>query len=385
MKCLNCNYELENDDNFCPNCGHWSARGYIFFNNSDNVNMVLGGSDIRQTSKLITLFIIISISLILFTIMLLVKGNSIFKPIIVLKKEINSYKYGYNVSIMETNHIYHNKNIENIDDAKKIINYDFNSQTWKCMHDIDTYKIEREIEEQYNIVNVNFCDIDYMEVIKIKNVIDKIYSLFPTLNGTLTNITISNLDNTSEYIAYFQPMFQFVNFNGDINKYNKVNKTQILLNSFYFLNNKILNSEITDYVSEDWYVQDATWESVIAHEFGHFISFSAFLHDNSLDNIIFVDINNEEKIQKLMEEYDSGLFSQQIIENALDNYNKKYFVNLNVIEFVSNISKYASIKDENNEIIFDEAIAEAVHDYYLHGDNCKKESYEIVSTLKLKL
>ena len=36
-------------------------------------------------------------------------------------------------------------------------------------------------------------------------------------------------DTNSEYIARFQPMYQFVNINEDINNYNKVNKTQIFI------------------------------------------------------------------------------------------------------------------------------------------------------------
>lgn len=60
------------------------------------------------------------------------------------------------------------------------------------------------------------------------------YNLFPNISGALTNISITNASTNKEYIARFQPMFQFVNTNEDITKYNKVNKTQILLNSYYF-------------------------------------------------------------------------------------------------------------------------------------------------------
>ena len=65
------------------------------------------------------------------------------------------------------------------------------------------------------------------------------YNLFPNISGALTNISITNASTNKEYIARFQPMFQFVNANEDITKYNKVNKTQILLNSYYFLNEEV--------------------------------------------------------------------------------------------------------------------------------------------------
>ena len=98
------------------------------------------------------------------------------------------------------------------------------------------------------------------------------YNLFPNISGALTNISITNASTNKEYIARFQPMFQFVNANEDITKYNKVNKTQILLNSYYFLNEDIMNEPISSVVGSDWYVNDTTWESTIAHELGHYIS-----------------------------------------------------------------------------------------------------------------
>ena len=382
MKCINCNTEVESDDNFCPNCGHWTARGYKHFKEEKNVKEIMNGYEIKQDNKLSTLISLISISIIVFIGMLLLRGNSLFKPIIYLKKQITNYNYGYNASIIKTDNTYTKKNINNIDDAYEIIKKDFDSQTWKCMHDIETYKLEKDLEEKHQIINVNFCDISYTEVKKIKDVIDKMYSLFPNIEGALTNITVSNAKEKSDYIAYFQPMFQFVNSKEDINLYNKVNKTQILLNSYYFLNEDILNRDADSYVGDAWYVNDATWESTIAHELGHYITFKLFLKSKNIDNIIFININNENIINDIMQEYDNGSFASAIINEGLINYNVKNKTNLNINEYAKNISNYAAVKDANDKIIADETIAEAIHDYYLHGDNCHKESYEIVNIIK---
>ena len=382
MKCINCNTEFESDDNFCPNCGHWTARGYKHFKEEKNVKEIMNGYEIKQDNKLSTLISLISISIILFIGMLLLRGNSLFKPIIYLKKQITNYNYGYNASIIKTDNIYNKKNINDINAAYEIIKKDFDSQTWKCMHDIETYKLEKDLEEKHQIINVNFCDISYTEVKKIKDVIDKMYTLFPNIEGALTNITVSNAKEKSDYIAYFQPMFQFVNSKEDINLYNKVNKTQILLNSYYFLNEDILKRDADSYVGDTWYVNDATWESTIAHELGHYITFKLFLKSKNIDNIIFININNENRINDIMQEYDNGSFASAIINEALINYNVKNKTSLDINEFAKNISNYAAVKDDHDKIIADETIAEAIHDYYLHGDNCHKESYEIVSIIK---
>lgn len=385
MKCLKCGCQLENDDNFCPNCGHWTARGYNYFNNSENVNKIMNGYEIKQGGKLSILISLISFGLILFIGMVIFRGNNLFKPIIFLKKEFDSYLYGYRTSIMKTDNTYDNVIVNDINDAYSFIKRDFDSQTWKCMHDIETYKIEEELEEKYLIASVNFCDISYDEVLKIKSVIDKMYNLFPNIELGLTNITISNAKTKSEYIAYFQPMNQFVNSNEDINIYNRINKTQILLNSYYFLNKDILKNDITSVVGENFYVNDATWESTIAHEFGHYITFMLFLNKNNFENITLVNKDNEEIINELMNEYDNGSFSRDIVNEALQNYNNKYNLNVDLETFASSISDYASVKDNDGNIIFDETIAEAIHDYYLHLNNCKPESFEIVYLIKTML
>ena len=242
-----------------------------------------------------------------------------------------------------------------------------------------------DLEQNYTIPSVEFCDISLDEAQKIQNVIKKTYELFPNINGALTNITITNASVNSEYIARFQPMYQFVNINENIHKYNKVNKTQILLNSYYFLNENMLNRPLEDVVGKNWYVNDATWESTIAHELGHYISFVIFLKEHNLKNITYVNSNNYNFINSIMEEFDKGEFSKNIVNEAMLNYNKKNNTNLDLLSFAATISDYAGTKDDDGNLIADETIAEAIHDYYLHGFSMKSSSYEIITIIKRKL
>ena len=78
-------------------------------------------------------------------------------------------------------------------------------------------------------------------------------------------------------------------------------------------------------------------------------------------------------------------FSTNIINQALINYNRKYKTNLDLNSFALTISKYAGVKNKNGDLIADETIAEAIHDYYLHGNKCAKSSYEIVNIIKSRL
>ena len=385
MKCIHCEVEIESDDNFCWNCGHWTAKGYSFLKNKNNIDKIIKGDVIKQDERFNLLVVMTLLTFLLFFGFVMFRGEDMFKPFVFLKKQIDNYVYGYSTSIINTDNIYNKKNIETIDDAYEIIKKDFSSQSWKCFSSPELSILEYELMDNYNIASVTFCDISYNEATKISNVIKRIYELFPNIKGGLTNITITNAKTQSEYIAYFQPRYQFVNSQDDIAIFNKVNKTQILLNSYYFLNENILSTNINDVVGTGWYVDDATWESAIAHEFGHYISFMTLLKEYGLNNITLETNLNSNVINKALEDFDSGSHSKNIVSNALNNYNLKYNSNLTLEQFSLAISNYSGTKDKNGNIIFEETIAEGVHDYYLHGTNCKKESYEIIRVIKDEL
>lgn len=388
MKCLNKNCdakEIEKDDNFCYKCGHWTAKGYAFLQKPENVQNILTGSSAKKTDRLTILLEVASLSFILLIFIILFRGEDLFKPLYYVKRKIDSYVYGYNTSIIKTDNIYNKKTVTNLEEAQKLIKEDFSHQNYKCSYNLDSFMLENAIEDAYSIPKVSFCDTSYKEVEKIKTVIDNMYSLFPNMTGALTNISITNAKTKNEYIAYFQPMFQFVNPNEDINSYNKVNKTQILLNSYYFLNENVMKTPVQDVVGKEWYIKDATWETTIAHELGHYITFVIFLRENNLENITFVTKENESKINALLKEYETGVFSSTIVKEALDNYNSKYQTNLDLDTFALTISKYAGVKNNDNILIYDETIAEAIHDYYLHKENATKSSLEIVNIIKSRM
>lgn len=388
MKCMNqaCDAEyIEKDDNFCYKCGHWTPKGFSIIKDKKNFENMQRGEAAKKDVRFYAMVEIASLAVLAFVGMSIFRGNDLYKPLFYLKREADSLIYGYNTSIIKTDNIYSKQVISTKDEAIEFIKKDFNEQRWKCSHYEQTLQYQFKIEDIGSIPVVSFCDISHDEVEKISDVINKMFSLFPNIKGALTNISITNATTNSEYIARFQAMFQFVNSSENINEYNKVNKTQILLNSYYFLNDGIMKDSVQSVVGNDWYVKDATWESTIAHELGHYITFKIYLKENGLNDIIFVTKENEEIINNLLKDYDKGYFAKTIVNEALNNYNIKYNTNLNINTFAETVSKYASSKDKQGNLIADETIAEAIHDYYLHSYNCSKASYEIVKIIKTKL
>lgn len=375
--CLNCGVEVEEDDNFCPECGHWTTKGYTFLEDKNSLK-IINGKISKKQNRIAYLIFLMLLFMILSICMCMCRGKDILKPFIYIKREFINYKYGYNTTILNNTNQYYNQNILTIDDANKMIGDDLNNQIWQCRDNIDISKLEKELEKKYDIIKVAFCEMSLNEAVKIKSTIDKIYNLFPDIKGFLTNISITNAKSKTNYVAYFQPIYQFVNSTNNINEFNKVNKSQILLNSYYFLNEDTLGKG----VKEDWYVKDATYESLIAHEFGHYITYVSLLKTNNINSTLLETKENKSAIKEVKELINNGTYAEELVNSAIKNYNYLNNTNLEVREFASLISNYAKQKNSNGNYIYDEIIAEAVHDYYLHGSNSSKASLEIISILK---
>lgn len=377
MKCINCNEEIEIDDNFCPCCGNCTPHGYLYFQDNQN-------RKILKDDNIGSLFTLAALLIITFVSMMLISGKDMFKPYIEIKKEISSLKYGYKVSPIKTDNQYTDIVVNTHNEALDLIKEDITKQSWQCTKNTSVALIEKEISENYNVPSVSLCDVYEEEALKIKKTIDKVYQLFPSIEGYLTNITITNTNIKDEYIACFEPAYTFVNNNSSINEFNKVNKTQILLNSYYFLNKDIVSSGLKTITKDNWYPDGATFESLIAHELGHYITFVSLLKENNINNITLITKDNYEEYQNILNTLNDRSYSKQIVESSLNNYNQKYNTNITLEEFSSSISGYASQKKEGS-IIYDEVIAEAVHDYYLHENSSSKSTIEIINTLKERL
>ena len=89
IKCLNqnCNAdEIEKDDNPCYKCGHWTARGYSFLKDKTNVEMITKGATVKQNDRVSMLGSLLALSFIIFTVMLIIRVDDLFKPFYYLKK-----------------------------------------------------------------------------------------------------------------------------------------------------------------------------------------------------------------------------------------------------------------------------------------------------------
>ncbi len=291
-------------------------------------------------------------------------------------------KKGKYSTVIIYDNTYSGVTIDHDKDAYKLIEQDSTSQKSNCPPEIKG--IEDEIIKQYGITAVNLCEMDVDFARELGNVIKKIYNEYPSARGYITNLSLANVSMSDGYIAAFMPVFNFATSKTSTT-YPWVIKTQVLLNTAYFLNTERLQASVTDGSNVGHFPPNATIYSPIAHEFGHYLSFLAMMKHYELNSILLVDNKNVNIFYNIYSDFGKGDFSLQMINEAFDNYKRDTGTNISLDEWRGTISKYALAKDNNGNYIWDETIAESFHDVYLNGDNAKDASKYVVNVLKSKL
>lgn len=296
------------------------------------------------------------------------------------QNKINENLSEYETAVV-TDNIYEKVSVNNNNDAKKLIVEDSTNQKEKC-NNPKVKAIESKIEKNYGIVAVNLCEMDYKLAKEIEKVLEKIHKEFPsTIKGRLTNLTLSNKGEGEAY-AWFTAAKLFAKSN-TFTTYPNVYKTSISLNAYYFLNIEALEAEML-MQEGSYFVPNSTGSTLIAHEFGHYLSFFAQLNNSkNISDVILLTQKNRRAYSNLINDSNEGVFSLKIIKEAYNNYNKKNKGEYSdLYEFRASISEYAVATDYYGEYIYDETIAEAFHDYYVNEKNATDASKEIVSVLK---
>ena len=155
------------------------------------------------------------------------------------------------------------------------------------------------------------------------------------------------------------------------------------LNASYFLDLSYLESSVKQASDSGYFPENANRSSVVAHEFGHYISFIALLRSTFLDDTLLLTNYNYERYLNLVNSWNKGDFSKKLISEAYENYKKKYKdEEISEDDFRSSISGYAVVTDDEGKPVYDETIAESFHDMYLHGNKAKPASLEIIKVLR---
>lgn len=369
MYCNKCGSFLPINSNYCNKCG-----------NSINYNK-------NSTKKPIQLIIVLASFAVLLLLIFLINyfksgyyfSNKTYDNNTENNTNENKSKYS---TVIITDNTYSGVSISNTTDAKNLIVKDSLDQKTNCPQSIQT--IENDIVSKYGISAVNLCEIDTDFAKEIENAVETIYNEFPEIKSILTNLSIINTSLNNDYIAAFYPMFIFAKSN-TTSTYPWVIKTQIFLNSTYFLNKSRLEVSIKSSSEAGHFPPNATIYSPVAHELGHYLSYIALIKSYTMKETLLINSTNIDKLYTIYSDFALGTFSKGIIEEAYKNYNKTHTDNLSIDEWRGTISLYALAKDNDGNYIYDETIAEAFHDVYLNKLSAKEASKYIIAVLKERL
>ncbi len=296
-------------------------------------------------------------------------------------QEIKKTNIGW-TAIVYDNQYLKQASIKSINEVKQLIVNDSVNQKENCPKEI--MQIENDIINKYEIIAVNFCEMDESLALELEKVIGYIYDNFPKARNYLTNVTLANVGDNNSYIAAFMPMFVFATSNSN-SGFPWAIKTQVILNAKYFLNEDMLENSISRGAASGYFPPNATKGSAVAHEFGHYLSYIALLNYYQSDKLNYVTYDDYGNLMSVLNDFEKGNFSYQLLQEAYGRFQSIYQSDETFTEFRSNISRYAMAMDNNGEYIYDETIAEAFHDVYLNKDKAKNESKVIVEVLVDKL
>lgn len=398
MFCNKCGNKIDKNQVFCNNCGNCLINSAPINNEKNNTNYSKNPVDqfkdigiaIPILITILFIFLIIGI-LVYFIISNNSKNDYYFSENNIENSSIeqvsdaevstssNSKTGKYSTAII-TDNVYSGISIKNIGDAQKLIEQDSVSQK-KSDYPKEIIDIENEIISKYSITAVNLKEMDVEFAKELEGVIKNIYDDYPGARGYLTNLTLTNLGmSENSTIALFMPIFTFGTSNTSTTR-PWVIKTQVQLNSKYFLNLERLEASIKSNSKAGHFPKNATKYSPIAHEFGHYLSFIALLNHYSTNSILVIEDNQLQNYYNIYKDFGKGTFSKQMLDEAYQNYLTSN-PNIGFDEWRGQISGYALAKDSTGDYIYDETIAEAFHDVYLNGDSANITSKYIVEVLK---
>lgn len=275
------------------------------------------------------------------------------------------------------NHTYNNIEINTNEEANKLIINDSVEQKNNCPNNI--IKIENEIINKYKIKAVNLCEINYNEALEIENILNFFDSNFPNTLKYLTNISIVNTNES--YITKFIPFWIFTKSSNDLIGPWTI-KTEILLNSKYFLNEDLFNETFDNIKKLSFYPRNANKISIISSEIGNFLAYLTIIKKNNMELDILLNRGNLNNYHTVLSTYENDKFFLNFVAETYEEYKKETNTTMSLYDFRKSISNYSVIKNNQGNYTYLKTISEAFHDYYLNKSSASDASKYIIKNIK---
>lgn len=237
-------------------------------------------------------------------------------------------------------------------------------------------QIELRMEQNYAILAVNLGEMDLETAKDVNAAFAYMYETYPQLQGTLTNITIGNLENFGD--TALTRTKEFI-INGESGNCPFVIKREIILGAAKFLKRDQMLKTCEEQVSIGHWPVNSNISSIVVHELGHHL-----LDVYTAEKFGFAGCYvTEENADAYWKYYSDSLkvnqtVPREILQTAYELWIKKCGHEGSLEDFQASISGYARGLQRDGGISYSETVAEAVADVYLNGEQAADASRLIV-------
>ncbi len=240
-------------------------------------------------------------------------------------------------------------------------------------------QLELYMEQAYGILAVNLGEMDVDTARDVNAAFDYMYQTYPWLYGTLTNLTIGNMEDFNH--TAMTRTREFI-INGEPGKCPFVVKREIILGAAKFLRRDRLVRTCEEQVTAGYWPANANISSIVVHELGHHLMDVYTATQFGFEGY-YVTEENLGAYRKYTSDFlkVNQTVPQEVLQTAYKRWQAEYGHEGSLEDFQASISEYAKGIQPDGGLSYTETVAEAVADVYLNGEQAADASKLIVEAL----
>ena len=241
-----------------------------------------------------------------------------------------------------------------------------------------TEEIEEVMEQQFGIGEVELAQMEPELAQKVYRAFSYMYERYPVLYNKITNVNVEEI--TSGAVA----KAEYIEIPSDQEElYPMQMKQQVTLGEREFLNEVRLTNLIRKSTADGHWMDGTDVDSIVVHELEHILLNVIRMQRYGLEDFCYITEENADAFSA----YQTDVLSmnqttaQEIVDAAYQNYKSECQEDSTLEEAKGMISGYASGEQNDGGISYEETIAEAMADLYLHGENATLFSKKIIAEI----
>ena len=252
-----------------------------------------------------------------------------------------------------------------------------NPEGYVKIEELDTAEIQQRMEREFGIGKVDLAGMDSETAGEIYTAFAEMTERFPVLKGSVGCLQVGEVPAGTVAVTEYAEISS-----APEGLYPMEMELRIVLGEREFLNPTRLENLIRKSVAEGHWMEGTKAETLLVHELAHVLISRIRMERYGLTDFTRITEKNAEAFSS----YNTDVLNRnqttarEIAENAYESYRKAEEVSFG--EACGSISGYATGEQEDGGISYEEIIAEAVVDCYLHGESAEGFSKEILGEIE---